>query len=454
MSCRVLLVDDEEAVRTSIELYLLDKRYSVYTAASAAEGLEKLDRFLPDVMVVDLKMPDKDGFYLMGEAHKRNSTTAVIVITGHADIEKAVRATKMGAHQFIEKPFSLSEIEHAIEQAAGGTCAQHLLRVDKEGVHMEAPGWTLLGISDAMKDIYRKIMMVSQSSSSTVLIQGESGTGKELVARAIFENSHHPNGQFVDVNCAALSESLLEAELFGHEKGAFTGAIETRKGLFGAANDGAIFLDEIGEMPFKLQAKLLRVLEEKSFKRVGGIENVRVNCRVIASTNRNLWEMVENGEFRRDLFYRLDVFTIHIPPLRERPIDIPVLSSYFLKQLGKSCNKRLTGFSQRAVERLIRYHWPGNVRELRNVIERAVILTSGSTIHQDGLIIARWSDPPEPSWSRFTTQVESLESMEKRLIGTVLEETNWQKARSAEILGINRTTLWQKIKRYGLEQRN
>jgi two-component system response regulator AtoC len=452
MGCSVLLVDDEESVRTSIEVYLLDKGYQVYTAATAAEGLEKLDRYMPAVLLLDLKMPDKDGFYIMREVQKRNSPTAVIVITGHADVEKAVRAIKMGAHRFIEKPFSLSEIEEAVRQAGGAnTCHYHLRMVAEQGVRMEAPGWTLLGISDAMKDVYRKIIMVSRSNQSTVLIQGESGTGKELVARAIFENSHHPRGRFIDVNCAALSESLLEAELFGHEKGAFTGAVESRKGLFGAADGGAIFLDEIGEMPLKLQAKLLRVLEEKSFKPVGSTENVDFDCRVIASTNRSLWEMVEKGEFRRDLFYRLDVFAIHMPPLRERPQDIPVLSSYFLKRLSESCSKRFTGFSDAAMGRLTAYHWPGNVRELRNVIERAVILASGSTVEDEHLIISHSAPPAACAQAPVRVRVESLEDMERRLICAVLEQTDWQKAASAKILGINRTTLWQKIKRYGLE---
>jgi len=451
MQCSVLLVDDEESVRTSIELYLMDKGCKVYTASTAAEGLEKLDRFLPDVLLADLQMPGHDGFYLMREAHKRNSATPVIVISGHADIDKAVRATRMGAFRFIEKPFSLSDVEHAIREAACGSAGRCLLTVDSEGVRMEAPGWTLLGISDAMKDIYRKIMMVSQSNESTVLILGESGTGKELVARAVFENSHHPNGKFVDVNCAALSESLLEAELFGHEKGSFTGALETRKGLFGAANGGVIFLDEIGEMPLKLQAKLLRVLEEKKFKRVGGVENIEVNCRVIASTNRNLWQMVQKDEFRRDLFYRLDVFSIHIPPLRERRADIPVLASYFLKHFAKSCSKRLTGFSPAALQRLTEYDWPGNVRELRNVIERAVILSTGATIEEEHIISSPAGAAPAAR-QPFAVRTESIESMEKRLIGRVLEQTEWHKAKTAEILGINRTTLWQKIKRYDLRR--
>ena len=398
-------------------------------------------------------MPERDGFDMIREARRRNSATAIIVISGTGDIQKAVQATRMGAMRYLEKPFSLRDLDEAVRLAVEGhSLRAQLARLGDGGLRLEGAGWVLVGASDAMKDIYRKVQMVSRSNQSTVLVQGESGTGKELVARAIFECSEHDrNGKFVDVNCAALSETLLEAELFGHEKGAFTGAIETRKGLFGAAHGGAIFLDEIGEMPLKLKAKLLRVLEERSYKRVGGIENLTVDCRVIASTNRDLWEMVEKAEFRRDLFYRLDVFTIWIPPLRERPEDIPALAAHFLKQLARSCNKHFIGFSPTAQDRLVDYAWPGNVRELRNVVERAVILGSAEAIGSDDLIIASTPGRQEPA-SEAPPRLESLESMERRLIRKVLVETGWQRARSAEILGINRTTLWQKIKRYGLEE--
>ena len=453
MGCSVLLVDDEESVRTSVAMYLADREYEVHAASTVAEGLVLLDRYLPDVLLVDLQMPERDGFDMIREARRRNSATAIIVISGTGDIQKAVQATRMGAMRYLEKPFSLRDLDEAVHLAVEGhSLRAQLARLSGEGLRLEGAGWVLVGASDAMKDIYRKVQMVSRSNQSTVLVQGESGTGKELVARAIFECSEHDrNGKFVDVNCAALSETLLEAELFGHEKGAFTGAIETRKGLFGAAHGGAIFLDEIGEMPLKLQAKLLRVLEERSYKRVGGIENLTVDCRVIASTNRDLWEMVEKGEFRRDLFYRLDVFTIWIPPLRERPEDIPALAAHFLKQLARSCNKHFAGFSPAAQDRLSDYTWPGNVRELRNVVERAVILGSGDVIEAEHLIIASTPGRQEPA-SEPPARLESLENMEKRLIRKVLVETGWQKARSAEILGINRTTLWQKIKRYGLEE--
>jgi two-component system response regulator AtoC len=452
MGCSILLVDDEESVRTSVSMYLTDKEFEVHAAASVPEALEILDRYLPDVLLVDLQMPGKDGFEMIRQARRRNSATAIIVISGTGDIQKAVQATRMGAMRYLEKPFSLRDLDEAVRLAVEGHGLHaQLARLNEGGLRLEGAGWVLVGASDAMKDIYRKVQMVSRSNQSTVLIQGESGTGKELVARAIFECSERDrNGKFVDVNCAALSETLLEAELFGHEKGAFTGAIESRKGLFGAAHGGSIFLDEIGEMPLKLQAKLLRVLEERSYKRVGGIENLSVDCRVIASTNRDLWEMVEKGEFRRDLFYRLDVFTIWIPPLRERPDDIPALAAHFLKQLARSCNKHFVGFSPAAEDRLTDYAWPGNVRELRNVVERAVILGSGDAIEAEDLIIASTPGRQEPA-AEAAPRLETIESMERRLIRRTLVETGWQRARSAEILGINRTTLWQKIKRYGLE---
>ncbi len=455
MGRSVLLVDDEKSILSSIEIYLREKKYEVHTASSVDEGLEKLDKHLPEVVLLDLQLPGRDGFSMIEELRRRNSAAAIIVISGYGDIQKAVRATKMGAHQFIPKPFSLSDVERAIQEATGQhTCCHQLHRVGTEGVQLQGPGWTLLGLSEAMKDIYRKIQMVSRNNSATVLVQGESGTGKELVARAVFENSGLTNGKFVDLNCAALTESLLEAELFGHEKGSFTGAAQTRKGLFEAADQGVIFLDEIGEMPLKLQSKLLRVLEEKSFKRVGGVDNIQVEFRVIASTNRDLFSMVEAGEFRRDLYYRLEMFKIDIPPLRERKEDIPPLSSYFLRKFSPQCNKHFTGFSPAAMERLTEYSWPGNVRELRNVIERAVILGSGSMIHSHDLIVSH--SPVTPMTTAIETSVkptdlQSLEKMERELIRQVLVENNWQKARSAEILGINRTTLWHKIKRYGLE---
>jgi len=452
MSVSVLLADDEETLRETMGMYLSEHDYEVHTASTAEEALDKLDRFLPDVALIDLKMPEKDGFHIIREARKNHSPTVFIVISGYGDIEKAVRATKLGAQYFLEKPFSPDELEKAIQRAVEkASWREHLRHVDEDGVWMATSDWGLVGVSDALRDIYRKVLMVSKNDSATVLIQGESGTGKELVARAIYENTPEPRGKFVDVNCAALSETLLEAELFGHEKGAFTGAAQARQGLFEVADGGVIFLDEIGDMPLKLQSKLLRVLEEKSFKRVGGVENIEVDFRIIASTNRKLRQMVDDGEFRRDLFYRLNVFAVVIPPLRDRPEDLPVLSSYMLAQFSKLYDKRYTCFGQEAMQLLMGHDWPGNVRELRNVIERAVIVGSGAEVKAEDLELPEGAKEAMPGGSDAAPrEAQSLECMEKELILRVLEENDWQKAKSAEVLGINRTTLWHKIKRYGL----
>jgi transcriptional regulator with PAS, ATPase and Fis domain len=282
-------------------------------------------------------------------------------------------------------------------------------------------------------------------------VQGESGTGKELVARAVFEGAGHRDGPFVDVNCAALSESLLEAELFGHEKGAFTGATATRPGLFEAADGGAVFLDEIGEMPLSLQPKLLRVLEQRSLKRVGGVENVPVSCQIIASSNRNLGQMVQEGGFRKDLFYRLNVFTVEVPPLRERGEDIPVLCEHFRKRFAAEYDREVYGFTPAAARDLASRQWPGNVRELRNVVERAVVVASGRRIGVEDLA-APYAAVCESSEESGGLSSRSLEEVEKLHIRRVLEATEWHKKRAAEILGINRTTLWYKIKQFGLQK--
>jgi len=450
MPCSVLLVDDEETLRQSLASYLIDQDYEVHTAGGADEGLGILDSVFPDVALVDLRMPGKDGFQFIREARRWHSPMAFIIISAYGDVGKAMEATRLGVTSFLEKPFSPVQLQQAIQLALRDTCWDRALRkVNGEGIRIEGSDWGLVGVSDQMLDVYRDILTVSQCGFATVLVQGESGTGKELVARAIHESSPDNGGRFVDVNCAALSETLLEAELFGHEKGAFTGAAQRRQGLFEAADGGVIFLDEIGDMPLPLQSKLLRVLEQKAFKRVGGVENVKVNLRVIASTNRNLPHMAEEGAFRKDLFYRLNVFSIQMPPLRARPEDIPILSHYFLERYCKAYGKNLTSFALGAMERLTEYPWPGNARELRNVVQRAVIVGSGVQVEAQDIMLPAPHDRrcmPTPPGS----SMQSLKGLEKQHIEKVLEQTNWQKAKAARILGINRTTLWHKIKEYGL----
>lgn len=450
MSARVLVVDDDDQVRDTIRLYLTERDHEVETARDAEEAYRFLNSFLPDLALVDLKLPDRSGLEVIRWARERHLPTSFVVVSGCGTVQNAVQAVKLGACDFLEKPFSAEELERAVEEAVGDHQWRHQIRqLEEEGVSVGGSSWELVGVSDAMREVYNKVLTASQNNRTTVLIQGESGTGKELVARAIFDNSPTCSGRFVDVNCAALSESLLEGELFGHEKGAFTGANEARKGLFEAADGGLIFLDEIGDMPWKLQSKLLRVLEERSFKRVGGTRNINVNFRIIASTNRALRKMVEERTFRGDLFYRLNVLSISIPPLRQRPEDIPPLSTHMLRKFADRYDRNVTGFSEPAMECLMDHQWPGNVRELRNAVERGVMMASGPVIEPDDLNLSRCG--PSPVRDEADALVpQSIESMEKKLILKVLEENDWHKARSADILGINRTTLWHKIKRYDL----
>ena len=452
MNGTILVIDDDQNVRESLRAYLSRKGYEVHEAAHAEEAREKLDELLPDLALVDLRLPGRNGLELVREASRAHAPTTFIMISAYGDIQKAVKATQLGARDFIEKPIDEDQLDAVVEEALGESEVRDSLReLHADGLWMQVADQHLVGISDAMKRIYRQIELAGKNDRAPVLICGESGTGKELVARAVFENSADDDAAFVDVNCAALSESLLEAELFGHEEGAFTGARERSEGLFEAADGGAIFLDEIAEMPPRIQSKFLRVLEEGTFKRVGGTENIEVDCRVLASTNRDLKKMVAQEEFRRDLFYRLNVFRIDIPPLRERQEDIVPLAYYMLNRFSDTYEKPLSDFSSEAVQRLESYHWPGNAREMRNVVERAVIMGSGQTVKAENLFFYDCSGEPT-SGSDEQLRPQSIESMEKKLIRKVLEENNWQKTKSARILGINRTTLWHKIKEYGLEE--
>jgi len=453
MPARVLVIDDDEAVRRTVRKFLSQQDYEVHTAGEIEEGYETLNSVLPDVALVDLRLRQKSGLDIIRRARQTALPTNFVVISGYGTVQTAVEAVKLGACDFLEKPFSPDQLHQVVERATGDRAwSEKIRRLDSDGVNASGSEWQIIGVSDAMREVYQKVLTVSQNNRATVLIQGESGTGKELVARAIFDNSPESSGRFVDVNCAALSETLLEGELFGHEKGAFTGANNRREGLFEAADDGLIFLDEIGDMPLDLQAKLLRVLEERSFKRVGGTVNIDVNFRVIASTNRDLTKMVDEGTFRSDLFYRLNVFNIEIPPLRHRPEDIPPLSQFMLEKFAPLYDKKVTRFSDEAMESLMEHDWPGNVRELRNAVERGVVMTADNVIKPEDLQLGDHARRTAIRTDIAALPPQSIESMEKKLILKVLEENDWHKARSAEVLGINRTTLWHKIKRYELEE--
>ncbi len=449
----VMVVDDEERVRWVLKEALTDDGYDVLLSDSAEDALRQLDEAMPDLMLVDMKMPRMDGLELLEAAKKRDPNVAVIMLTGYGSVDSAVGAIKAGAFDFIEKPFQMARLKAAIKKAIENqSLRREVLRLRAEHREREGDiGSLMIGQSDVMKDIYRVIRRVAKSPCSTVLIQGESGSGKELVARAIHNCSSRRSKRFMEVNCAALTESLLEAELFGYEKGSFTGAAASGKmGLFEAANEGTMFLDEIGEMPLNLQSKLLRVLQEKSFKRVGGVDNVHVDVRIIASTNRDMEQLVEEERFRLDLYYRLRVVPIHVPPLRERREDIPLLASHFLATFNAELGRDITQIAPEAMKLLTEYQWPGNVRELKNVIERAVIMAGGDVIGPDVITFGKDRRRVTKRKVSFDMADMSLAEMEKQLIRRVLEDTSWKRSEAARILGINRTTLYNKIRDYEL----
>ena len=440
---KILVVDDEAIVRDSLSDWLSDVGYQVLTAENGPQALEIIEKQRPSIAIVDLVMPGMDGIELLKKAKEISPRLEVIIITAYASIPTAIAAIRAGAYDYIEKPFCPEKVELLIEKLL-----EHQ-RVIEENISLHQKleeryrFENIIAKSPKMQQVIEVIKVVAKSSA-TVLITGDSGTGKELVARAIHSQSYRKDKPFVAVSCAALPESLLESELFGHEKGAFTGAHVQRRGKFEVANRGTLFLDEIGEMSANIQVHLLRVLEEKEFTRVGGNELIKVDVRVISATNRDMKQAVSSGQFREDLYYRLNVVTIELPPLRERKEDIPLLAQHFLKKFALENQKEVTDFSPEATDFLLKYEWPGNVRELENAIERAVILAKNTYIDVADL-------PQEsPTSAEAATSGKSLEEIEKDHILKVLRETGGNYSKAARILGISRVTLYNKIRACGL----
>jgi DNA-binding NtrC family response regulator len=437
----ILIVDDEESVRDSLYDWFIDDGYTVECAESAKEALTILQARDFDIILADIKMPGMDGL----EMHKRikalNSNAIFIFMTAFASVETAIQALKNGAFDYVTKPFDPDDLSHLIRNAS----TQVALKAENESLKNKITSLEniedLVGESETMKKVLREVESVAQSNSS-VIITGESGTGKELIARAIHSNSSRKYFPLISVHCGALTESLLESELFGHEKGAFTGASFNRKGRFEMADGGTIFLDEIATIPPKMQIELLRVLETKTFVRVGGNKEITSDFRVICATNRDLKSMVENGTFREDLYYRLYVVNINVPPLRERPEDIPVLVDHFIRKYCQSMSRDLISIEPAALDYLKEFEFPGNVRELENMIERAIVTGNGKEIKLKDLPIGRES---------MSSSVESLDDLEKRHIEHILKKYGWNISRSARALNIDRATLYNKIRKYDLK---
>ena len=451
----ILVIDDETGIHEAIRCAFDAERYRVVCADGVEEARRCLEEDLPDLVFLDIRLPREGGLQILGEIRSLDPNLPVIMITGYATIESAVAAMRLGAHDYVEKPFRLPQIVRIAESALDGR--RGVRAESKEGDGSDAPtgddGFDVVpvGESPVFRKVQRLVARVARTSSTTVLIRVESGTGKELVARAIHEKSDRRGRPFVALNCAAISESLLEAELFGYERGAFTGALrEGKPGLFEVARGGTVLLDEIGEMPVTLQAKLLRVLQERTFKRVQGVEDINFETRVIASTNRDIEEAIERGQFREDLYYRISVMPIELPSLRERREDIPLLARHFLERFNIEHDRCIQGFSPSASERMLRHSWPGNVRELRNTIERAVIQTPGTVIQESHLGLWRQAPKETGEWV-LALEEPTIREAERILISQVVKRSGGNISRSARMLGINRSTLYHKLREYGIQ---
>jgi len=448
MTGRILIIDDDRAFREILEVVLADTGYEVRVATGGAEGLTMVDRETPDLVLLDLRMPDMEGLEVLQRLKASAPELAVVMMTAYGSIKTAVEAIRQGAFDFLTKPFDLDELKNTIQNALTLqvlTRENQALRTLLHQQTMDFPDIT--GLSPRIRQVFSVMKRVTHHDV-TVLITGETGTGKELVARALHRHGSRCEGPFVAVNGAALSESLLEAELFGHEKGSFTGAAGTRLGRFEMAKGGTLFLDEVADMSPLMQAKLLRVLQEGEFERVGGTRSISTDIRLVAATNKDLASEVAAKRFREDLYYRLNVVTISMPPLRERRDDIPLLVARFLEEFGESYGRKITSVAPQAMACLTGYDWPGNIRELKHHIEQAVLLGDGPVLTADHLpptLTTRLSIP-------FPTAAptKDLDSVEAQHILGVLQQCSWNRSRASEILGLHRNTLREKIRRFGL----
>ncbi len=446
----ILVVDDDDTIRYCLKEALEVEGYKVYTEENGENSLKLIKKVVPDLIVLDLKMPGMNGMDLLKEIKSHDQDILVILLTGHASVDSAVNAMKAGAFDYLEKPFKMDHIKVVVQRALS---TQSLMReVSRLRTKTNVTGdLNIVAVSKEMKEIFEHVKIIAKSPSSTVLIQGESGTGKELIANYIHIMSARNKYRFMEVNCAALTENLLEAELFGYEKGSFTGASTTGKaGLFEATQRGTMFLDEIGEMSLSLQAKLLRVLQERRFKRVGGVDDINVDVRIIASTNRDLEEEVQKGNFRKDLYYRLRVLPVYLCALRERQDDIIPIVKHYINNFNKEFNKVVNEIPSDIEDILINYDWPGNVRELKNVIERAVLLSDNSSLSAEHLLLGSTTAKKDSGIEGDTDQ--SISTVEKHHIMEILKENSWRMTKASKILGINRTTLYNKIKHYDIKQ--
>ena len=470
---KIIIIDDDESICKTLELHLKRNGYDVSFAHTGGEGIKMVSENEPQIVILDIRLPDTDGIEVLRQLKSIDNNKYIIMITAFQDMETTIKAMQEGAFEYIHKPISIDELDRAVDNAVRSL---KILTGEREETikipKMNVGEGKIIGKSKIMKEIFKTIGVVSQSRT-TVLIEGESGTGKELIAKAIHFNSPYKGYPFISINCSALVETLLESELFGHEKGAFTGALYRKDGKFTLANNGTLFMDEIGEMSLNLQTKLLRVLQEREFERVGGKEKIKTNVRVITATNKKLDNLVKQGKFREDLYYRLKVVTIDVPPLRERKEDIPLLVEYMINKVNNDLSRNVRKISNKALELLVNNPWVGNVRELENVITRAILLSREDRLGEEHFALFLKGDTSKPSaplevWQDSLTiepklvvdangmrgyeiKVDSLNDIEKLHIAKVLNFTNWHKGKACEILGITRPRLERKIRKYDIK---
>ena len=443
---KILIIDDTEKDRNSLEKFLVKQDYQVYAADSGQKGLEIIIKEKPDLVITALKLPILSGLEILKYAKQRNFDIQVIVLSEYDEVHYTIEAMRLGAYDYIEKPLKLNRFKYLVKKALetkrlGSNLGDMAASFGEEDVSNN-----IIGKSPKIKEILKNIGQIT-SNKITVLIQGESGTGKELISKAIHYSGITKDYPFVAVNSAALTDTLLESELFGHEQGAFTGAIKEKKGKFELAGEGTIFLDEISDISPTIQTKLLRVIQEREFERLGGEKIIRMNARIIAATNKNLEELVEQGKFRQDLYYRIKVFTITVPPLRERKEDIPALVIHFLEKINKELHKNVRKVPYEVIDLLSHYDWIGNVRELENTLMQAVVLAKGEVLEKDNILLLSNHNAAENDLAELM-----LDSVIKKHIKAVLEKVNWDKKEAARILKISRQTLYNKIKLYSLSQ--
>ena len=451
MPSRILVVDDEALIRWSLNERLTQEGHEVIEADSAKEALAKFGPGI-DLVLLDYRLPDSDGLRVLKQIKASQPDVPVIMLTAVSSVETAVEAMKQGAHHYANKPFNLDEIALVVQKALETTALRREVRSLRASRSEPFALSRIVGESEAIRRLRALLQRVAASPASTVLLMGESGTGKDLAAKVLHYNSDRAAKPFMNITCSALPEALLESELFGHEKGAFTDARQQKTGLLESAEGGTVFLDEIGEMVPALQAKLLRFLEEKAFKRVGGAQDIRVDARVIAATNRDLEDAVTQGKFREDLYYRLNVMQIVLPPLRERQADIPQLLHFYIDQFNQEFRKQVRGLTDEALTLLRGYRWPGNVRELRNAVERAMLLADGDRLGPEHFPMNVSRRSGGGSLLELPEEGVNLETVERELVVQALKRTGWNHTRAAALLGLNRDQIRYRVEKFGLEK--